>query len=75
MLGRWCVPVPDHLCGEDHVESEARNESVEDGLVVDFLESGKDAREGSEEVVEDLGNTVAISIPLQGACGVNMGLP
>lgn len=48
------VPVVDHLKSENGVEDEARNEAVEDELVVDFLEGRKDAREGAEEVVEDL---------------------
>ena len=54
LRGRGAVPVVQHLDGEDHVEGEAGNETVEDQLVVDFLESSKDAREGASEVVEDL---------------------
>lgn len=51
---RGAVPVVQHLGGEDHVEGEAGNETVKDQLVVDFLESSEDAREGTGEVVEDL---------------------
>lgn len=53
LLGRG-VPVVDHLEGKDRVEDEARNEAVQDQLVVDLLESGEDARQGTGEVVEDL---------------------
>lgn len=48
------VPVVDHLESENSVENKARDEAVEDELVVDFLEGCEDAREGTEEVVEDL---------------------
>ena len=48
------VPVVDHLKSQNGVEDEARDEAVEDKLVVDFLKSCEDAREGTEEVVEDL---------------------
>lgn len=55
LLGRGAVPIVHHLCGEDQVEGKAGDKAVENELVFDFLESGKDAGEGSEEVVEDLG--------------------
>jgi hypothetical protein len=48
------VPVVDHLESENGIEDEAGNEAVKDKLVVDFLEGCEDAREGTEEVVEDL---------------------
>jgi len=48
------VPVVDHLESENGVEDEARDKTVEDELVVDFLEGREDTREGAEEVVEDL---------------------
>jgi len=37
------VPVVDHLESENGVEDEARDETVEDELVVDFLEGREDA--------------------------------
>lgn len=52
-LGRG-IPVPKHLSGEDDVEGESSDESVQNELVVDFLESGEDARQGTGEIVEDL---------------------
>jgi hypothetical protein len=33
------------LCGEDHIEGEASDESVEDELVINFLEGSEDPRE------------------------------
>lgn len=51
---RGTVPVVQHLGGEDHVESETGDETVEDQLIVNFLESSKDAGEGAGEVIEDL---------------------
>ena len=53
-LARGAVPIVDHLEGEDGIEDEARDEAVEDELVVDFLEGCEDTGEGAEEVVEDL---------------------
>lgn len=53
-LGRRSVPVVDHLDGEDEVEGEAGDESVEDELVIDLLEGGKDTGQRAAEVVEDL---------------------
>jgi hypothetical protein len=63
------------LCGEDHIEGEAGDESVEDELVVDFLEGGEDARERSGEVVEDLEETITISIRRERAYCANIDLP
>lgn len=54
LLRRWAVPVVQHLGREDHVESEASDEAVEDELVVNFLEGGEDAGEGASKVIEDL---------------------
>lgn len=58
VLGRLLAggrfPVQDHLQGEDGVEREAGDEAVEDDFVGDFLQGGEDAREGAEEVGEDL---------------------
>lgn len=48
------VPVVDHLESEHGVEDEARDEAVEDELVIDFLEGREDAGKRAEEVVEDL---------------------
>lgn len=48
------VPVVDHLHSENGIQGEASDESVKDQLVVNLLESSKDAREGSGEVVENL---------------------
>jgi hypothetical protein len=48
------VPIVDHLESENGIEDEAGNEAVKDKLVVDFLEGCEDAREGTEEVVENL---------------------
>lgn len=54
VLGSGRVPVIDHLEEENSVKHEARDETVEDERVVDFLEGSEDAREGAEEVVDDL---------------------
>lgn len=54
LLRRWAVPVVQHLGREDHVESEASDEAVEDELVVNFLEGGEYAGKGASEVIEDL---------------------
>ena len=48
------VPVVDHLRSYNGIEGEARDEAVKDELVRNFLQSGEDARQRSEEVVEDL---------------------
>jgi hypothetical protein len=48
------LPVQNHLQGEDGVEREAGDEAVEDDFVGDFLQGCEDAREGAEEVGEDL---------------------
>lgn len=54
LLRHRTIPVVQHLGGKDHVESKTSNEAVEDKLVVNFLEGGKDAGEGASEIVEDL---------------------
>lgn len=54
LLAGRAVPVVYHLCGEDCVQNEPRDEAIENELVVDFLKGGEDARERAEEVVEDL---------------------
>ena len=51
---RRAVPIVHHLAGEDHVEGEAGDESIKDELVVDLLQGGEDAGQGSDEVVENL---------------------
>lgn len=48
------VPVVQHLRSKDDIKREAGDESVENELVVDLLESSEDARQGSDEIVEDL---------------------
>ena len=48
------VPVVHDLQEEDEVERKAGDEAVEDERVVNFLESGEDARGGAEKVVDDL---------------------
>ena len=48
------IPVKNHLQREDSVESEPSDEAVEDDFVGDFLQGCEDAREGAEEVGEDL---------------------
>ena len=54
--GRLCevVVVVDVLPGQDGVEEEAGDETVEDLRVRDFLEGGEDADGAAEEVVEYL---------------------
>lgn len=42
------------MSGEDGVEQEARDEAVEDQVVVYLLQGGEDTGEGAEEVIEDL---------------------
>lgn len=64
-LLRRSVPVVNHLQGKDRVEREARNEAVQNQLVVNLLERRKDARQGPGEVVEDLGH---VSGSFVGAC-------
>lgn len=44
---------------EDGVEGEASDEAVEDERVVYFLEGSEDAREGAEEIVDDLKNLMS----------------
>lgn len=51
------VPVVQHLRSKDDIKREAGDESVENELVVDLLESSEDARQGSDEIVEDLKGT------------------
>jgi len=48
------IPVPEHLHGQNDVQGEAAEESVEDDGIVDLGEGREDAGEGAEEVVEDL---------------------
>lgn len=62
LLGRWAVPVNEHLKGEDGVECESSHEAVENELVVHFLEGGKDARQGAEEVVENLEKSISFIV-------------
>lgn len=54
LLGRRAVPINDHLQREDGIEYEARDEVVENERVGNFLERGEDARQRTEEVVDDL---------------------
>ena len=65
MLGRLLaggrVPVQNHLQRKDGVEGKAGDEAVEDDFVGDFLQSCKDAREGAEEVGEDLDRKNVVS--------------
>lgn len=53
-LLRRRIPVVDHLQRKNKVEGEARDEAVQDELVIDLLEGSEDAREGAGEIVEDL---------------------
>ena len=48
------IPVPEHLDGQDNVQGEAAEETVEDDGVVDLGDGREDAGKGAEEVVEDL---------------------
>ena len=48
------IPVVDHLEREDCVQEEARDEAVENKLVIDLLQCGEDSRQRSGKVVEDL---------------------
>lgn len=57
-LLRWRVPVVDHLQRKDGVERKARDESIQDQLVINLLQRGEDARKGTGKVVEDLGMLV-----------------
>jgi hypothetical protein len=50
----WRIPIVDDLAGENEVESEAGDISVKDEGIVDFLERGENATEGSKEEVKDL---------------------
>lgn len=55
LLGlRGAVPIVQHLRGEDEVQGETGKESVQNELVVDFLEGGKNTRQRAGKVVEDL---------------------
>jgi len=54
VLARGRVPVDHHLQGEDDVQHQAGEETIEDDGVVDFGEGGEDSRERAEEVGEDL---------------------
>jgi hypothetical protein len=54
LLGRGRVPVINDLAEENGVERETSNEAVQDKRIVDFLKGGKDAREGTKEVVDNL---------------------
>ena len=53
-LLRRGVPVVHHLQCKNSVQSKTGNESVENQLVINLLESSEDARKRSGEVVEDL---------------------
>lgn len=53
-LARGSVPVVQHLRGEHSIERKARDEAVQDELVVNFLQGSEDARERPGEVVEYL---------------------
>lgn len=44
-LARWCIPVVQHLDGEDSVERESCDVTVKDDWVGDFLDGGEDARQ------------------------------
>ena len=48
------LPVIQHLTSQYHVQSKSGNEAVENELVINLLQSSKDARERSNEIVEDL---------------------
>lgn len=52
-LGR-ALPVVQHLAGQDHIQSEAGHEAVENEFVVDLLEGSENARKRPGEIVEDL---------------------
>ena len=49
----WAVPVVEHLSSKDGVEAEASDETVQDELVIDFLQGGVDSGQGAEQIVED----------------------
>jgi hypothetical protein len=51
-----CVPIVQDLQGQDQVQCEAGNVSIENERVVHFLQSGEDSRQRSEQEVEDLTN-------------------
>lgn len=48
------VPIVGHLRRQHRVQREARHEPVEYQLIIHLLERSEDARERSDEVVEDL---------------------
>lgn len=55
LLGlRGAVPVVQHLRGENEVQGETGKESVQNELVVNFLEGGENTRQRAGKVVEDL---------------------
>ena len=58
------LPVKNHLQSEDGVESKASDEAVEDDFVRNFLQGREDAREGAEEVGEDLCRKRTLAMPL-----------
>jgi hypothetical protein len=62
LLGCCTVPVIEHLKGDDGIECESGDEAVQDELIVHFLEGSKDARQGAEEVVENLENEISFKI-------------
>jgi hypothetical protein len=58
------VPVVHHLDREDGVEDKGSYDAVQDEVVIDFLKGGEDARQGTEEVVEDLSITISQTLKL-----------
>lgn len=61
-LRRRRVPVVHHLRSEHAVQHKARDEAVQDQLVVHLLEGREDAREGAGEIVEDLPDADALAL-------------
>lgn len=61
LLGlRRALPVVDHLCRQDNVQDKPSNESIQNELVVNFLQRSKDPRKGTDEVVEYLSSQLRI---------------
>ena len=48
------VPVVDHLCSQNGIETESCKKGVQHKLVIDFLESSIDTRERADKIVEYL---------------------
>ena len=65
-LLRWRIPIIYHLNSQYSIERKARNEPIQDQLIIHFLKSCKYSREGTGEVVEDLYHTISKSPILRG---------